>query len=607
MGWRELVTPAPTPLPSDIAHVLHETTGVSQHLDNLGASIGRAILHVHVNAGIPVAAMHGPHLAPVAAAGVLAACTLPGCVWCWKRRQYLRQSLRGTVSVKVWRERRRWHHQTKGENISGHPMPKVCAGNPTRSGVTLRLRLKDGMNLELLEKARPALGAALSCMDLTLERVIENQGQALMHVGRRDSLAEAQPWPWLDRETTNFLGPIPAGYDRNGKPVTIDLREHCALVGGTTGAGKSWWVHTVVAAAMLDLRVRVHILDGKWGTGFAVWEGAADSFASNDKDEMERAYQIVCRLEKRINRIYEAQRAAGKRTIDWATAESVDLLVLDEFTAFYGYKDIAKRLANLIARGRAAGLMMIFTTQRPSSKIVDTDFRELFHYRVAFWSDRNGSKMILGDGVEADSSEFSGMNPGEMYLLTQARATVRCRGYSLTDSDLATLAARATTLRSNHAAATGSEPNDEPSNDPASDPQTPGSAPFDNVALFPSNGRQSDLPGEAPSLPQETRKPLEGYQRQALALVNNLGPQVTVRDLAPHLPSPDGTVGVSERSAQRRIDWLEARGLVFSARRAHRPGEARGAADPKLWSLTPAGYDELSDATQPVPTQGGAQ
>lgn len=580
---------SPTPQPSGAADWLSATHPVNRWLDDLGARIGQDLAHAHVSTQVPVSDLHAPALAPVGAGGLLALCTIPACVWCMRRRHHLRLCAAGLVSPRVWRERWLWHsHVGKVKNLRGNrPGPKSIGAMPTRAGVTHLLRLKNGMNLKMLAELTPDIAADLSCMDLTFERVIENQGQALVHVGRRDSLAEAQPWPWLDREATSFLGPIPAGYDRNGQPVTIDLREHCALVGGTTGAGKSWWVHTVVAAAMLDRRVRVHILDGKWGTGFQVWEGAADSFASNDKDEMERAYEIVCRLEKRINRIYEMQRAAGKRTIDWATAESVDLLVLDEFTAFYGYKDIAKRLANLIARGRAAGLMMIFTTQRPSSKIVDTDFRELFHYRVAFWSDRNGSKMILGDGVEADSSEFSGMNPGEMHLLTQGRATIRCRGYSLTDADLATLAARARALRQDRSGDTSLANGQEP-NDPADGSGDGSPLRFATSLSNGSTGGHSDLPGEAASLPQETRKPLDRYQRATLAALSEHGQPVTVRDLADALGDPDYEV-------RRRLNRLQGRGFVVGARRAHPPGEGEGAREPKLWSVTEAGAAELSN------------
>src|SRR5207248_1679699 len=179
--------------------------------------------------------------------------------------------------------------------INDRPAPKTQAGWPTRSGVELALKMQEGMNVSVLQRpdVTAAMTAHLACMDLAFTPIYADKSQCYANIGRHDSLAETFPWPWIDRETTDFFGRIPAGMDTQGKPVTMDLREHCMLVGGSTGAGKSWFLHSIVATAMLDKRVRVHILDGKWGVGFDVWEKAANSFATNDKDDLEHAYQII--------------------------------------------------------------------------------------------------------------------------------------------------------------------------------------------------------------------------------------------------------------------------------------------------------------------------
>jgi len=447
------------------------------------------------------------------------------------------------------------------------------------------LKMVDGMNLGLLEKNVPALAAHLACMDVSFSPIHHNKGQCLVHVGRRDSLAETFEWPWIGQETTDFFGPIPAGVDTNGKPVYIDLREHCMLVGGSTGAGKSWFLHSVVAAAMGDTRVRVHIIDGKWGTGFDVWEKATDSFATNDVDDIEHAYQIIKRLEERVNKLYEELRANGKRTINWATAKHIDLLIFDEFTAFLGYKDIHKRLLNLIARGRAVGLILILATQRPSGKIMDTDFRSLFHYRVAFWSDHEGSKMILGEGVAADSSEFSGMNPGEMWLLVVPRVPLHCRGYSLIDSQLAKLAVRAQRLRAKddapHETIQPVAPVDAPQVAPDSPltPRSPFSAP--SLSLVPFLG-----PSEPHGGPVAPPKALPKALRPTLVCIALHGPQVSSDVIRTEL-------GVASSTQLARCHKLEALEFVTGARRISRPGPGSGGRDPMLWSITEAGTAAL--------------
>jgi S-DNA-T family DNA segregation ATPase FtsK/SpoIIIE len=556
---------------------------VNSFLDGIGSHVGDFIAHPHLGS-MTIAASH-PHLAPVLVVPVLSCAVVPASVWAYKRRHHLRLSLRGLVSVKVWKERWRWHAKLSDVKIGAHPAPKSMAGWPTRSGAVLWLKMHEGMNMALLQKPEwsAAFASDLACMDLAFEREYRNHAQCLARIGRRDPLAETFPWPWMDRMTTDFFGPIPAGVDMDGKPVMIDLREHCMLVGGSTGAGKSWFLHSIVAAAMGDKRVRVHILDGKWGVGFDVWEPAANSFATNDKDDLENAYKILVRLEERVNKIYEALRAEGKRTIDWATAKHIDLLILDEFTAFLGYKDIHKRLMNLIARGRAAGLILILATQRPSSKIMDTDFRALFHYRVAFWSDKDGSKMILGDGIKADSSEFSGMNPGEMWLLAEAKRPVRCRGYSLTDDDLKRLAATARRLRGKDDSLLETIPADS-RNDlvaPQTDsPPTVRSPKATSLSLV-----ATDLPAEAHTEPVEPTEQIPAVPkalRPTLVLIALLGPLVSSKGI-------QGELGIPESTQRYRCQQLERLRLIQSVRDA----KGNGGRDPLLWSTTQLGNAAL--------------
>jgi len=554
---------------------------VNSFLDDIGNHVGNFL--------------HSPHLAHAAmlnvpgmilpAAGIIAA--TPVGVWAWKRRRHLPSSLRGLVSIRARRERIRWRRRIVGVEINGHPTPKTKDAWPTRSGTTMVLKMVDGMNLGLLEKNVPALAAHLACMDVSFSPIHRNKGQCLVHVGRRDSLAETFTWPWIDRETTDFFGPIPAGVDTNGKPVFIDLRERNALVGGGMGSGKSWWLHTIVAAAMLDMRVNVHILDGKMGSGFAVWEDSADSFATNDVDDQKEAFAIVARLTDRVNKVYDGFRSVKERTVDWSKVKEIDLLVVDEFTAF---PKIGPMLANLLARGRAAGLIMVMTTQRPSGKIVDTDFRELFQLRAAFLSDRQGSKMILGEGVEADSSTFSGLNPGEMWLLHEGRQPVRCRGYSLTDSQLAKLAKRAKVLRAKddapHKTVSPVAPVDAPQieNESPLTPRSPFSVPSLSLVPFPG-------PSEPHGEPVAPPKALPKALRPTLVCIALHGPQVSSDVIRTEL-------GVASSTQLARCHKLEALGFVTGARKVSRPGRGSGGRDPMLWSMTEAGTAALTHHTR---------
>lgn len=438
---------APTPPPGSLAKVQR----MDSVLGDVGRRIGLWLSHPHM---LTVSSFRG-HPAPGLALDLilLALCgvvlSVPAGVWMFKRRHHLRSSIRGLFSLTVWRERRKWHRSFKDLEINGRPAPKVLTGWPTRSGVTLVTRYDGGMNLELLQKQRPDFRAQMRCMDIEFEPIRHNKGRGYARIIRRDPLASMTPWPALTAERTNFLAPFPVSADMDGKLVFMDLREKNLLVGGIPGSGKSWFLHVLIATAALDSRIRIWIFDGKGGAELGVWEPICEAFVT-DLEADTLAMKVLKRLEDHVNKIYAGHRSIQDRKVDWSKVKTSDLFVIDEPTRFMKVPGFAATLNELLRRIRAAGGMIVFATQRPSAKYMDTDFRELFAYRAAMLSDDAGTTMILGEGFkEYDSSEFSGENPGEMWLLHEGRKPVHCRGLAITDRDLASLAARAQSLRAN--------------------------------------------------------------------------------------------------------------------------------------------------------------
>jgi S-DNA-T family DNA segregation ATPase FtsK/SpoIIIE len=504
--------PLPVPSPSSLVG-LHKADAF---LGDVGHRIGLWLSHPHM---LTVSSFRGHPASGLALVLiVLALCgvvlSVPAGVWMYKRRHHLRSSIRGLFSLKVWRERWKWHRSFGDVELSGHSAPKPINGWPTRFGATMILRFDDGMTMEIMEKHRASVASTMRCRDIRFRAIHHNQGRGYVDIIRGDSLARSVPWPWLASATTNFLGPVPVAVDMDGQPVYMDLREKNMLVSGVMGSGKSWFLHVLVAAAMLDPRIEVHILDGKMGTGFATWEPACASFATDD--EPEEAIRIVSMLNGKLNKIFAAQKAQGERTINWATAKVAHVLFVDEFTAFDRIPGFEKMLNELVRRGRAGGLMVVLATQRPSSKVMDTDLSRLIEYRYAMLStDSDSSKMGLGTSI-VDASKLSGKNPGEGYLLHAERNPIRCRGYSLTDRDLASLAARAQSLRTN-------SPHKTVQVAGQAMPDTPGSV------------RSSQLPNLSlvPLPPQPA--PLSVQRRAVLQAIAELGPGVEGAVVRAHL------------------------------------------------------------------------
>ena len=134
------------------------------------------------------------------------------------------------------------------------------------------------------------------------------------------------------------------------------------------------------------------------------------------------------------------------------------VVAIDEFayyTATVGKKPDRERfselLRDLVARGRAAGVIVIAATQRPSADIIPTSLRDLFGYRWAFrCSTEASSDVILGHGWAQRGYCATDVDPaarGVGWLIAEGGIPRRVKSAFLSDLDAADLAAYAAKLR----------------------------------------------------------------------------------------------------------------------------------------------------------------
>ena len=159
-----------------------------------------------------------------------------------------------------------------------------------------------------------------------------------------------------------------------------------------------------------------------------------------------------------MNDRYRRLLAAGLRKITPATGEPVYLVVIDEyayFSATVGTKPDREKFAaltrDLVARGRAAGVIIILATQRPSHQVIDPSMRDLFGYRWAFrCTTDSSSDTVLGQGWAGQGYTAADIDPlarGVGWLLSETGIPRRIKAAYLTDDDIKYLAAYAARLR----------------------------------------------------------------------------------------------------------------------------------------------------------------
>jgi FtsK/SpoIIIE family len=352
--------------------------------------------------------------------------------------------------------RRRWALACRHADLASRNdrVPWVMRCVLTRAGEQLRVRLPAGAQVPDLENEAERIAAVLGAREVRVTREPANARYARVMVIRRDPLAEPQPTPWpLARaEQVSLWQPIPVGIDEDGTEVGVSLPERNLLAGGEPGAGKSTIVQLLIAAAALDPSVRLTLFDPKL-VELAVWQACGRLVGPAVEQAIEALKQLIAELDDR----YLTLLANRARKVTEGDGLPLHLLVVEELAFYTNGPDrkaataFSVLLRDFVARGRAAGMVTVATTQKPSADVVPTYLRDLFGFRWALrCSTPDASDTILGRGWASQGYSAAQIDPtarGVGWLLQEGGVPVRLRACYLDDLDLAQLARRAELVR----------------------------------------------------------------------------------------------------------------------------------------------------------------
>ncbi|MDQ3901640.1 MAG: FtsK/SpoIIIE domain-containing protein [Actinomycetota bacterium] len=252
----------------------------------------------------------------------------------------------------------------------------------------------------------------------------------------------------------SIYDPIHLGTDENGLPVTVTLAYRNLLAGGEPGAGKSSVLNLIVGHGALCPDCRLWLLDGK-RVELGLWREIADVFVGSDIDH---ALTTLRQLQAEMDIRYALLEAAQRRKITRDDSLDVILAVIDElayFTVTIGteaqQQEFRILVRDLVARGRAAGIIVVAATQRPSADIIPTSLRDLFGFRMAFrCTTDSSSDIILAQGWAAQGFSAKAIDPeafGQAWLLAEGGLPRRMRCAFLTDTHIRALVSHAKHLR----------------------------------------------------------------------------------------------------------------------------------------------------------------
>jgi FtsK/SpoIIIE family len=358
------------------------------------------------------------------------------------------------------RVRRRWATACRYARLAtpSDRIPRIVQHALVPAGDRLLVRLPAGSSTAALAEAAEQVAVILDVREVRVARDAERASLARVTVVRRDPLHGAPPlgWPWLDAGRCWLWQPVPVGVDEDGHWVHIRLPERHVLLGGESGAGKSGGLALLLAAAALDPTVRLVLLDGKL-VELACWAGVADRSVGPDLAE---AVAVLAEVQTELDRRLLTLLANRRRKLTPTLGLPLLVVVIDELAFYVAGPDrrlaaeFAARLRDLVARGRAAGVIVLAATQKPAHEIIPTALRDLFGFRWAFRClTPQASDTVLGAGWASlgySASTIDAADRGMGLLLAEGGLPVRLRACWLDDDQLVVLAARAEALRSGH-------------------------------------------------------------------------------------------------------------------------------------------------------------
>jgi S-DNA-T family DNA segregation ATPase FtsK/SpoIIIE len=271
---------------------------------------------------------------------------------------------------------------------------------------------------------------------------------------------------------SSYRLPISMGKDAYGDATVIDLAStpHF-LVAGTTGAGKSVFVNTLLVSLIIKLspkKLRLILIDPKqlelalYSTlPHLIMPVITDSSIASVSllwaiDEMERRYSVLKDFGvKNIEGFNKKVKTAGHELLCkinkyYEDADAMDfelpyiVIVVDEFADLVlskSGKAIENSISRLAAKARASGIHIVLATQRPSTDVITGVIKANFPTRVAFRVTTNTDSRVIMDTPGAEKL----LGKGDM-LFKQGIETIRMHSAYVDEDEIDALVKKLATL-----------------------------------------------------------------------------------------------------------------------------------------------------------------
>ncbi|MFJ9693429.1 FtsK/SpoIIIE domain-containing protein [Kitasatospora sp. NPDC101183] len=234
---------------------------------------------------------------------------------------------------------------------------------------------------------------------------------------------------------------FPLAFDKRGTIIKPTLSDYSFLFAGATRSGKGMGIANLLAAALLDPRVRIRLFDGKGAGEYVPHARVLSTFVRRNP---KRLVQFLRLMVEEMNRRTEILVEAGLSKANEKLVEKlggIELIIIDElarYTAKSGpsgqyAEEITELLAQLGAIGASVGIVLALATQYPDAEIVTPRLRGNLAARMAMRVESPGaSNIVLGDGMvgqgyDASKIPIEKTSRGRAWLTTPDTGVIETR------------------------------------------------------------------------------------------------------------------------------------------------------------------------------------
>jgi hypothetical protein len=341
-----------------------------------------------------------------------------------------------------------------GDDQDIYQVPTFLGSQYSRAGVRAWFDILPGRTLSAYEKTAATLATELGLpLGIAIRQSPEDARNRRIefHFKLTNPLLQVADYDWDAPIDYNH---IPWAVDENAEVVNLGLYESNFIMGGIPGGGKSGGLTCYMTGLARLPNVAIVGLDPK-RVEQGMW---ADRFTtiSKDLDEIDTILEQLC--EEMDRRYEELDRARVKKVpFDWFPRMPLIVAIADEMAEILAMgltkeeadadTRRAKNIQRLVQKGRAAGIVFVGATQKPSSVTIPTSIRDLIAQKAAYaTTTREMTETILGSGMASNgglSHELSADERGVCYVISSSgRWPVKVRTYWVPDEEVEGIAKR---------------------------------------------------------------------------------------------------------------------------------------------------------------------